>query len=81
MNIDGAVAPQAWRGALPLTYHMGPGPARVHLNIVSDWGLKPLYDVIARFWARKRRDEWVIRGNHRDGWVPGRGIRSRETSR
>src|SRR5437660_2329425 len=26
----GPVAPEAWRGALPITYHLGPGPAKVH---------------------------------------------------
>ena len=29
--IGGPVAPQAWRGALPLTHHVGPGPARGRL--------------------------------------------------
>ena len=47
-SMTGPVAPETWRGALPLTYHIGPGPARVHLSIASDWGLKPVYDVIAR---------------------------------
>jgi N-acetylated-alpha-linked acidic dipeptidase len=50
---------------------MGPGPSRVHLAISSDWGLKPLYDVIARIPGSETPDEWVVRGNHRDGWVFG----------
>ncbi len=70
-SMTGPVAPETWRGALPLTYHIGPGPARVHLSIASDWGLKPVYDVIARIPGSENRDEWVIRGNHRDGWVAG----------
>jgi N-acetylated-alpha-linked acidic dipeptidase len=69
--LAGPVAPARWRGALPITYHMGPGPARVHLMISSDWGLKPLYDVIARIPGRDSPNEWVVRGNHRDGWVFG----------
>ena len=69
--LAGPVAPARWRGSLPITYHMGPGPARVHLAISSDWGLKPLYDVIARIPGRGAADEWVVRGNHRDGWVFG----------
>ncbi|HTC16248.1 MAG TPA: transferrin receptor-like dimerization domain-containing protein [Steroidobacteraceae bacterium] len=69
--LGGPVAPSRWRGALPLTYHMGPGPARVHLQISSDWGLKPLYDVIARIPGKQNPDEWVVRGNHHDGWVFG----------
>jgi N-acetylated-alpha-linked acidic dipeptidase len=69
--LAGPVAPEGWRGGLPITYHMGPGPALVHLMISSDWGLKPLYDVIARIPGATEPDEWVVRGNHRDGWVFG----------
>jgi N-acetylated-alpha-linked acidic dipeptidase len=70
-SMTGQVAPEKWRGALPITYHIGPGPARVHLTIASDWGLKPVYDVIARIPGTDYRDQWVIRGNHRDAWVNG----------
>jgi N-acetylated-alpha-linked acidic dipeptidase len=69
--IGGPVAPARWRGALPITYHIGPGPAQVHLAISSDWSLKPLYDVIAKIPGRESPNEWVVRGNHRDGWVFG----------
>ena len=69
--LAGPVAPERWRGALPITYHIGPGPAKVHLAIESDWGLKPLYDVIAKIPGAESPDEWVVRGNHRDGWVFG----------
>jgi N-acetylated-alpha-linked acidic dipeptidase len=69
--LTGPVAPKRWRGALPITYRMGPGPARVHLAIRSQWTLKPLYDVIARIAGAVSPDEWVVRGNHRDGWVFG----------
>ncbi|MGH8140431.1 MAG: transferrin receptor-like dimerization domain-containing protein [Steroidobacteraceae bacterium] len=69
--LGGPVAPEDWRGALPLTYHIGPGPAKVHLAVSSDWGQKPLYDVIARIPGSQNPDEWVVRGNHRDGWVFG----------
>jgi N-acetylated-alpha-linked acidic dipeptidase len=69
--LSGPVAPPKWRGALPITYHLGPGPARVHLVIRSDWSLKRLYDVIARIPGRESPDAWVVRGNHRDGWVFG----------
>jgi N-acetylated-alpha-linked acidic dipeptidase len=69
--LAGPVAPKAWRGALPITYHIGPGPAKVHLAIESDWSQKPLYDVIARIPGSQKPDEWVVRGNHRDAWVFG----------
>lgn len=69
--LAGPVAPPHWRGALPITYHMGPGAAKVHLVISSDWSQKPLYDVIAKIPGAQSPDEWVVRGNHRDGWVFG----------
>jgi N-acetylated-alpha-linked acidic dipeptidase len=69
--LGGPVAPTRWRGSLPVTYHMGPGPARVHLAISSDWNQKPLYDVIATLRGSSAPDQWVMRGNHRDGWVFG----------
>ena len=69
--LDGLVVPEKWRGALPITYHFGPGPAKVHLVVKSEWSLKPCYDVIATIKGGEHPDEWVIRGNHHDGWVFG----------
>ncbi len=71
--IGGPVAPAAWRGGLAITYRMGPGPARVHLRVQSNWGMKTLYDVIARIPGSDKADEWVVRGNHHDAWVEGAG--------
>jgi N-acetylated-alpha-linked acidic dipeptidase len=69
--LEGPVAPKNWRGALPITYRIGPGPAQVHLRIESNWSLKTLYDVIAKIQGAESPDEWVVRGNHRDGWTFG----------
>ncbi|HXS20677.1 MAG TPA: transferrin receptor-like dimerization domain-containing protein [Steroidobacteraceae bacterium] len=69
--LGGPLAPQSWRGALPLTYHLGAGPAQVHLMVKSDWSRKPVYDVIAVLKGSTDKDQWVIRGNHHDGWVFG----------
>ena len=69
--IGGRVVPAEWRGALPITYKIGPGPATVHLKVAFNWDLKPLYDVIVRIPGTTAADEWVVRGNHRDGWVNG----------
>lgn len=69
--LGGPVAPPSWRGALPFTYHIGPGPARVHLRLEFDWSLRPAYDVIARMEGSEYPDQWVIRGNHHDAWVFG----------
>jgi N-acetylated-alpha-linked acidic dipeptidase len=69
--LGGRVAPAAWRGGLPLTYHVGPGPGMVHLKVVSDWKQTPIYDVIAKIRGSEQPDSWVIRGNHHDAWVFG----------
>jgi N-acetylated-alpha-linked acidic dipeptidase len=69
--LGGRVAPPSWRGGLPLTYHVGPGPAKVHMKILSEWSQKPIYDVIARIRGTEQPDQWIIRGNHHDGWVFG----------
>ncbi len=69
--LEGPVPPPGWRGAIPITYHIGPGPAKVHLAVSSDWDLKPIYDVIAVMKGSAYPDQWVIRGNHHDGWVFG----------
>jgi N-acetylated-alpha-linked acidic dipeptidase len=69
--LTGPVAPKSWRGQLPLTYHMGPSSAPVHLSVQSNWDRKPLYDVIAVMPGAEYPDQWVVRGNHRDGWVMG----------
>src|SRR5271157_2122088 len=69
--LAGPVAPEAWRGALPITYHVGPGPAKVHLKLKFNWDIKPINDVIARIPGSVSPDEWIIRGNHHDAWVNG----------
>ncbi len=69
--IAGPLAPDDWRGALPLTYHIGPGPATVHLKVAFNWDQAIARDVIAKLRGSERPDEWVIRGNHHDAWVNG----------
>jgi N-acetylated-alpha-linked acidic dipeptidase len=71
VQLTGPVAPEAWRGALPITYHLGPGPAKVHLKLEFNWDIKPVYDVVSRIQGGADRDQWVVRGNHYDAWVNG----------
>jgi N-acetylated-alpha-linked acidic dipeptidase len=70
-NLKGPVAPEPWRGALPITYHVGPGPASVHLRLAFDWRTRPLHNVIVRIDGTTFPDEWIIFGNHHDAWVNG----------
>jgi len=70
-QLKGKVVPNEWKGALPFTYHVGPGPAEVHMNLRFEWKNRPLYDVIARIPGATRPDEWIIFGNHHDAWVSG----------
>jgi N-acetylated-alpha-linked acidic dipeptidase len=70
-QLNGPVPPDAWKGALPFTYHIGPGPAKVHLKLSFDWKLVDCHNVIAKIKGSEYPDEWVIRGNHHDGWVNG----------
>jgi N-acetylated-alpha-linked acidic dipeptidase len=69
--LQGPMAPEEWRGTLPIPYHVGPGPAKVHLKVESNWDIKKIYDVIAKIPGSAAPDEWIIRGNHHDAWVNG----------
>lgn len=69
--LEGPVAPAKWRGGLPVTYHIGPGPAKVHLQLEFDWGLRTAYNPVAKLKGTVYPDEWIMRGNHHDGWAQG----------
>ncbi|MGA8266027.1 MAG: transferrin receptor-like dimerization domain-containing protein [Ignavibacteriaceae bacterium] len=70
-SLVGPVVPNSWKGALPITYHVGPGLTKVRLKVESNWDIKPINDVIAMIKGSEFPDQWVIRGNHHDGWVNG----------
>ena len=69
--LGGPLAPPGWRGGLPLTYHLGPGPATVELELAFNWEIEPAYNVIATLRGAEFPDQWIIRGNHHDAWVNG----------
>jgi len=69
--LAGPMAPEAWRGALPIPYHLGPGPAKVHLQLEFNWKNEPVYNVIATMKGSLYPDQWILRGNHHDAWVNG----------
>jgi N-acetylated-alpha-linked acidic dipeptidase len=70
-QLRGPIVQESWRGALPITYHAGPGPATVHLKVDFDWTNKPVHDVIATLPGGVYRDQWIMYGNHHDAWVNG----------
>ena len=71
-NLQGEVAPANWRGALPITYHIGGiNTSKVHLKLAFNWDIKPIYNVIAKMKGESLPDQWIIRGNHHDAWVNG----------
>jgi len=70
-NLRGKVAPEEWRGALPITYHIGPGPAKARLKLALEWKTRPLYNVIAKIDGTLFPDEWIVHGNHHDAWNNG----------
>ena len=70
-DMAGPVAPREWVGGLPLTYHIGPSASMVHLKLAFDWKIRPGLNVIATIKGSEYPDQWVIRGNHHDGWVNG----------
>src|SRR5438477_2095925 len=69
--LKGRMGPPEFRGGLNIPYHVGPGPAKVHLKLQFNWDIKPVYDVIAKIPGVESPDQWVVRGNHHDGWVNG----------
>lgn len=70
-HLRGKVAPEEWRGALPTTYHVGPGPSIVRVKLALEWETRPLYNVIARIDGTVFPDQWIVHGNHHDAWNNG----------
>ncbi len=69
--LTGPMAPESFRGGLPIPYHLGPGPAKVHLKLQFNWDIKPVYDIVFKIPGSESPDQWIVRGNHHDGWVNG----------
>jgi len=70
-HLGGDVVPSKWRGALPVTYHFGPGPATVHLKVRQDWSVRPILNVVGILRGREEPDKLVMAGSHRDAWTFG----------
>jgi N-acetylated-alpha-linked acidic dipeptidase len=70
-NLSGPDSPREWQGALPFTYHVGPGPAKLKMHLKQDYQYRTLWDVVGKVRGSELPDEWVVSGNHRDAWVYG----------
>ena len=70
-HMGGPDSPREWQGSLPFTYHVGPGPVKVHLRTRQDYQYRTIWDVIGRVPGSQSPNEWVVAGNHRDAWVYG----------
>ena len=70
-RLGGPVVPSEWQGGLSFAYHVGPGSARVAMDVQMDEGLKPIYNVIATIPGSVEPEKKVILGNHRDAWTHG----------
>jgi len=70
-NLGGPESPRDWQGALPFTYHVGPGPVRLKIHLKQDFQLRTIWDVIGKIPGTDAVPEWVVAGNHRDAWVYG----------
>ncbi len=70
-HLGGQDSPRDWQGALPFTYHLGPGPVKVRLQLKQDFQYRTIWNVIGRIRGSQLPDEWVVAGNHRDAWVYG----------
>ena len=70
-HLGGTDSPREWQGALPFTYHIGPGPVKVKLHLKQDYQYRTIWDVIGRIRGADFPDEYVVAGNHRDAWVYG----------
>jgi len=70
-HLGGSLSPREWQGALPFTYHVGPGPAKVKMHLKQDYQFRTIWDVIGKVRGASSPDEWVVAGNHRDAWVYG----------
>jgi N-acetylated-alpha-linked acidic dipeptidase len=70
-HLGGPTSPREWQGALPFTYHVGSGPAKVKMHLKQDYQFRTIWDVIGKVRGTSSPNEWVVAGNHRDAWVYG----------
>ncbi|XP_061684486.1 N-acetylated-alpha-linked acidic dipeptidase 2 isoform X2 [Syngnathoides biaculeatus] len=76
-NMGGQIPPNNWKGALNVSYRIGPGFTDdfknqfVRMNIHTNNQVTRIYNVIGRIRGALEPDRYVILGGHRDAWVFG----------
>lgn len=70
-NLAGPVVPEGWQGGLPFTYHTGPGPAKVHMSLQIEFGVRPIWNNVGIIPGTDEPEKKIVIGNHRDAWVYG----------
>jgi N-acetylated-alpha-linked acidic dipeptidase len=69
--LKGPEAPAPFRGGLPFTYHVGPGPAAATLSVDMEQGLGPIYNVVASLRGTGTPERAILFGTHHDAWTFG----------
>lgn len=75
-QVRGTDIPRGWQGALPLRYHVGPGPVRVRVSVETDAATnstKTIHNTLGYLRGSEYPDQYVYIGGHRDAWGPGAG--------
>lgn len=70
-HIKGPNVPTEWQGGLPLTYHIGPGPAVIEMHTEFDYKQRPVWNVFGKITGVIEPEKIILSGGHRDGWVLG----------
>lgn len=70
-QIGGDAVPGEWQGGLPLTYHLGPGPAEIEMDLRFDYRQRPVWNVFGRIEGAVEPEKFVLAAGHRDAWVLG----------
>ncbi|XP_005720764.1 N-acetylated-alpha-linked acidic dipeptidase 2 [Pundamilia nyererei] len=76
-NMGGEIPPNNWKGALNVSYRIGPGftdefkSQKVRMNIHTNNQVTRIYNVIGKIRGAQEPDRYVILGGHRDAWVFG----------
>jgi N-acetylated-alpha-linked acidic dipeptidase len=70
-SMNGDEVPEAWRGALPITYRIGGSQPVVQMKVKMNDPIKRIFNVIGCIKGSEKTEDIILVGNHRDAWVFG----------